>query len=382
MALREYLPGMDYGVGIDSLSGAIRGDGVIRSQPEEVTGASGQTIQFHLEKLETTEDLQESLNVSAEVDISYGFAGGSARFDFAESCEMHSYSIYLLVRTEVSNSFRQMRDLKLKPQGLDLLRNGQADRFREQYGDVFVRGIETGGVLFDILELHTTSETHQRDVSASVEASGGLGSWAASAQFSSSVKKATSKASLQIRSFQQGGQDTRQTVNLDEMVAKAVAFPAQVAGSKGVPYEILLQDYRTLDLPPVPNWVDLQNAKQVLQDLWVLRNQLHSNLNNINYILTHQDQFQNPNVGKLNNAASALRTAIRDVTRAASNAINKPLEAQFPNIVVPPLDVLPARKGGTEVRPMIQTNPNVLRALAAARPGKQQKIPLRLRLSH
>jgi hypothetical protein len=372
---------MEYGVGVDALSGALRGDGVIRTEPQEVTGASGQTTQFHMEKVETTEDLQQALHVSADVDVSYGFAGGSARFDFAETCAMHGYSIYLLVRAEVGNSFRQMRDVQLKPQASDLLKNGQADRFREQYGDVYVRGMATGGAFYAVLELTTKSESEQRQISADLEVSaGGIGaSFDASASFSQSVSKATERKSVRVRSFQEGGQDTRQPTTAADMVAKAVAFAAQVAGSEGVPYEVLLLDYRTLDLPAVPNWVDLQNAKEVLQDLWILRNQLRSNLNNIDYILTHQDQFENPNVAALNTSASGFKTAIRDVTRAASQCIDKPLEAQFPNIAVPQV-TLPARKGGT-TRPTIVLNRDALRALASMRLEQQQKQP-RADLSH
>ena len=37
--LTPYLPGMDYGVGINSLNGAARGDGVVRTPPVEVGGA-------------------------------------------------------------------------------------------------------------------------------------------------------------------------------------------------------------------------------------------------------------------------------------------------------------------------------------------------------
>ena len=125
MSMKEYREGMSYGVGLDSLDGSLRGDEVIRKDAEEVVGASGQTVQFHIERLDTVEDLQQSMSIGAEVDVSYGpFASGSARCDFAESCSIHHYSVFLLVRTEVSNSFRQMRDVALKPQAIELLHNG------------------------------------------------------------------------------------------------------------------------------------------------------------------------------------------------------------------------------------------------------------------
>ena len=51
--LTPYVPGMDYGTGINSLNGSVRGDGVTRPTPEAVGGASGQTIQFALSKIES-----------------------------------------------------------------------------------------------------------------------------------------------------------------------------------------------------------------------------------------------------------------------------------------------------------------------------------------
>lgn len=36
-----YLQGLDYGMCVDSLDGTVRGDGVVRTEPEPVTGVNG-----------------------------------------------------------------------------------------------------------------------------------------------------------------------------------------------------------------------------------------------------------------------------------------------------------------------------------------------------
>jgi hypothetical protein len=382
MAQREYTPGMDLGTGIDSLSGAIRGDGVIRTEAEEVTGASGQTISFHLEKIETIEDLQEALSISADMEFSAVFASGSARFDFAESCQMHRYALYLMARVEVMNSFRQMRDVRLKQQPLDLLKNGQTERFREQLGDFYIRGMATGGVFVSVLEITARSEQHQKTISAEMEASGGFGMFEASGQFSQSLKTALEGKSIQVRSFQQGGEDVRQPTTPDEMVAKARNFPSQVAGGKAVPYEVLLMDYRTLDLPFLPNWVDLQNAREVLQDLWILRNQLRKTLNDIHYILVpaHQGLFEldKDKVSQLNKSAQLLAETLNTVTREASKCINRPLEAKYPeDLRFPDIGDLPALKGGAPQRVVISPNRKMLRRIVEANLKKQEIQPRR-----
>ena len=131
------------------------------ARTRRVVGASGQTVQFHIERLDTVEDLQQSMSIGAEVDVYGPFASGSARCDFAESCSIHDYSVFLLVRTEVSNSFRYsaMSRSSRRRSSCSARSDG---RFREQFGDVFVRGLATGGLLFAVLELTAPASASSR----------------------------------------------------------------------------------------------------------------------------------------------------------------------------------------------------------------------------
>jgi len=350
MALISYLPGMDYGVGYDELKVERRGDAVTRTAPEPVTGAAGQTVDFYLDRIESLEDLETALGLALQGSAGFGLFTTSAKSRFAENARFNSYALFLLVRVNVTNEFRQMRDVTLKQPALDLLTAGRAARFREQYGDVYVSGILTGGEYFAVLEVHTESVEEMKAVAREVESSVGVGGagFSASAQFSASLRAVTEGRQVKVSSFQAGGADTRVATTADEIIDKAVGFAAQVAADKGVPYAVELQDYRTLDMPDVPNWVDLDNARDVLQRYATQRSFLVPMLNNLDYILLHQDEFEiadDSQVDELNAVREQFRTTVNAITSAASRAADDPTAAAFEQFSIPAFS-LPKRIAG------------------------------------
>ncbi len=352
MDIVDYVLGMDYGVGVDALTHSVRGDALRPATVEELSGARGQTVEFFLDKVETIEQLQSAIGVTAEVEASYGLASGSGKVNFTRSCSFNSFSLFLLVRVGVMNSFRQARNVELKPQAAELLRNGKVERFREQYGDAYVRGIVSGGEFFSILELDVTSEEEKESLSAEVEVSaGGLGAgFDASASFSKAVSSMSKNRTVKVTSYQQGG-DSAVVTKADEIVAKAQAFPPSVAGDKAVPYSVLLHDYRSLDLPSEPNFIDLQNAREVMQKISLLRNRLVMLLNDIDYVLTRQSQFQDYDQGMLQSSRDQVNQAINELTAAASRCANNVKDCSWPAIQIPEID-LPDRRVGAK-RPVI-----------------------------
>ena len=112
---------------------------------------------------------------------------------------------------------------------------------------------------------------------------------------------------------------------------------------------MLLQDYRTLD-PPVGPTVGLQNAREILQDLWILRNRLRSSLHDIDFILTNQAQF------RVRTSASeqepyALKDLMLQVTAAPLRVASGSPGRGFPELVIPDMGELPQRKDGTATPP-------------------------------
>lgn len=349
MQLTEYGYGMDLGVGLDTLSGRQRGDGVVRTPAEEVTGAEGQTVSFFLDRIETLEQLETALGVSAEASVGFGIGGGSAKLDFVRNCSFNSFSLFMLARVAVMNSFRQMRDVRLTESAAALVASGEGERFRERFGDSFVRGLLTGGEFFAVLEIETSSEGEKEDVSGQVE--GGYGTFSAEVEFSSSVAALASHSSVKVSSFQRGG-DTTQAETASAIAKKALEFGPDVAGDRGVPYAVTLMDYRSLDMPAEPNWVDLQNAKDVIRATLRLRASVLTVLNDIDYILTHRNQFEPHDTEQLNATRNRLAAAFNGLTDAASRCADDVSQCRLPEALDLTSVELPIRKGGTR-RPTI-----------------------------
>jgi hypothetical protein len=86
-------------------------------------------------------------------------------------------------------------------------------------------------------------------------------------------------------------------------------YAAQVQ-AKPVAYSALILDYGTLDLPPGPNLIDVENAYTVLQQFARRRTALLNLLNNIDYVRENQDQFVSPDLPALNSAADDIANSL------------------------------------------------------------------------
>lgn len=166
--LVPYRQGMDYGVGIDTPSGDARNAGVV-FETTEIEGAGGSIVTFSLSRIETDEDLQESLGLSASASGGIGLFSASASMNFAKACHVHNNSVFLLASVEVSRAYRQIRKPRLDDDAKRVLAEEGADstRFREMYGDVFVRGIQTGGRFFACVEVITSGRSSRGNSSGS-----------------------------------------------------------------------------------------------------------------------------------------------------------------------------------------------------------------------
>jgi hypothetical protein len=95
-----------------------------------------------------------------------------------------------------------------------------------------------------------------------------------------------------------------------------------------------VQDYRSLDLPAVPNYVDLENAKSVLRNYYSLRNQLIEQMNKIDYILGHADEFDNVEGFNLPARRIDIVNNLNIITGSASNCVNNVKQCQYQPINV------------------------------------------------
>ena len=350
----EYRNGYDFGVGIDTVTGNPLGDPVLRSEAEERMNAEGQAVTFYMQQIESSEELNDALSASASVSARYGFFSGSASFDFAQQSSCNKYSMFLLISTVVTNSFRQMRDVKLAPHAIRLWESGDKDAWLQAMGDCYCRGVSTGGVLNVLLRIDTEDEDHKSEISSEVQAgmNAGVAGFNAKAQFSSMVSRVSSMTSVTL-SHQQLGGDQDINFEPDKILDHASVFADSVNGNLAKPFSIVGSPYETVtNLPAQPNKFDRRLQKDVIAECGKLRLRYLDMINDIDYVLAKPHQFdwkgqERAKAKELDNKADALREAITDLTRRASACADNQGACEMPTgddtVRLPP-DLLPTRK--------------------------------------
>ena len=339
-----YSEGLDYGVGIDSPSGTAL-NVAATGNPSQIPNAGGQVFDYTMNELTSEEDLQTALSISVEANGGIGLFSASARMDYAKSCQMNSSSVFLLVKIQVTNAFTMITQPGISPAAATLLANGNVTAFQQQYGDMFVRGLQTGGCFFGVIEIKTESEKDQQTLSGSVSAA--YGPFASgSGDFSSSFMQAVSNRNVHVTCYLEGGTIPNPLpTSIDMLMSAASAWPQTVA-NKAVPYTALLDSYDILPLPNPPTYVALQQQQDVLSQCSLWRNQDLMTLNDIAYINTYPSQFVNPNAAQLEQWQNDIAQDLNTIAAAASNALNNPSQAKLPTLQLPPPVQLPQRVAG------------------------------------
>lgn len=84
-----YVRGYDFGVGADLATGSPMGK-VVNAAASPVDEAGGATVNFQVQRIQSTEELEQALGIDAEASYGCGAfgAGISARFSFAKKAKI------------------------------------------------------------------------------------------------------------------------------------------------------------------------------------------------------------------------------------------------------------------------------------------------------
>jgi hypothetical protein len=349
--LRDFDGFMDFGFGVDDVNGNVRGQAVTRSEPVQVGG--GQKVTFICNKTESQEELQEGIGLTVEGSGAYGFFAGSDKFDLVKKSNFKSYSVFLFVNVSVENPSRHLLGEKLVDTAAELLAAGNTTRFREEFGDFYIKGIKTGGEYWAIVEIETTDSSDQTDISNKLQTAGffGVGGADLATTFSDNFLKVTGSRTLNIVAFQNGGagQGAKQEVQPGEVVTKAQNFPAEVSKDPAA-FQVELQDYKALDIPNPPDPIQLQKAKDQLGEFARNRATLMQFLNDIAFIKEHPEQFESFDNNSLDNLEQQIAGTLNQITDAASSCFNDVNKCDFQPVNIPSRNLLPNRKAGAKVK--------------------------------
>jgi hypothetical protein len=225
----------------------------------------------------------------------------------------------------------------------NLVHNGKMTDFQTEFGDTYVQGMMTGGAYYAVMEFIATSDEQQQKIGASLDFS--YLTFSGSANFKDQIQRMTQNTSLMISSLQIGGSDPGMKVGitLDEILNKVDSFPAQILQG-GVPIQAFIQDYKALDFPDPPNFIDIENRQLTLMQYYRLRNVLVQKLNDLIYITQeHPEQFEDVDKYNLPDALHKVQGWLDAITRSASNCANAIQDCSFQ---MPVMDIItfPPRK--------------------------------------
>ncbi len=343
----EYRIGMDYGMGINSVTGEVLGRAVDPGAVGPIADAGGQDVVSDLLIINSQEEFQQALDISASVNGQYGLFSGNAKFDFASRVGYQSESTFMVARVVVRNAFTQAIAPKLTPAAAAKIEAGDWARFREQAGDVFVRGFESGGEFYGVLEISSSSRSAQRKIAAQLQAKYGTPLAGAALDTSMSLDSSESNADtrLTINVQQNGGKADLGITDVDGMLGRYKDFARLVSAENARPIRALMSSYKVLELPKEPNFIDVEKRIAVLQDRVRDLNETLRLRNEVKFVLQHQDYYEDPDVDALNAAATQLSTLANAISRGASECADDVNKCEFGETVMPVLH-LPKRRAG------------------------------------
>ena len=331
-----YLPGYDFGVGADLATGSPMGK-VVTGSETTVQRASGATINFEVQRIQSTEELERALGIDAEASYGSGSFGPnvSARFSYAKKTKVQSSSLFMLVTTRVDLAFLSIDEPALGQDAQNLV--GNPDAFKARYGNMFVRGIGRGGLFVGTMRIETQSSEESLDIAAELKGSYGLFSADIKAKFSDMQKKY--KTSTFINMYHEGGPIDLKIADLTnplELLDNANRFldsfntdPDRFA----VPYFVTLAPIAIAQGPLPPNSADLEHAQDVLVACAKARSRLIDKANLLDYILDNQSRFDfaaGADPAALQQASNDFEGDLDLIADCASTAIRSPSEAAFP----------------------------------------------------
>ena len=342
MTIRQaYVPyrqGYNIGVGADFATGSPMGkavDGVAT----KVEGAGAATVQFNVRRIQSTEELEQSLGIDAESSLGCSIFGGgiSARFSFAKATKVQSSSLFMLVSAQVELAFESV-DEPVLTSDADLLLE-HPDIFGERYGDAFVRGVQRGGLFIGTLQIDTASAQQSSQIAG--ELAGSYGLFSADVQTKFASIQSRYNCSVFVNMYHEGGPvDLHITdfTNPHELLENANAFlssfKTQPEEQVAKPYFVTLAPMaiaRSKNLPP--NNEDVEHAQGVLMACTKARSRILDQINLVEYILANPDKFNFPATctpDTLAKLQALFESDIDTVSRCASAAIDVPKGALMP----------------------------------------------------
>jgi len=120
--------GYDIGIGVASATGSPMALGAVGevTPPQVGPGGSGS---FTFRRVDSNEELESELDISADVSAGIGLFSASASFDFSKKCKIQSSSLTVVVAAKETFAFQQMDSPRLTDPAARLVEEGKKAQF-------------------------------------------------------------------------------------------------------------------------------------------------------------------------------------------------------------------------------------------------------------
>jgi len=287
--------GVDVGDGFDVVSSLKRMSPFVATKAKQLTTGGGQNVHQSFEVAETSERLEEVMNVSASGRYGAGFFNVSAKTDFTMSKNNDRYALNAIATSVVVNRetvLDGMPELGSSAKAL-LARENGLELFHRAHGDRFVYSISTGGEYYGIYTLRTSSDEDSMALAVSLKASNGL--WSAKGSFEKAVKSVSTSRIENRQSIMIGGKGIPAPSTMEEMARLSETWAAQVADTdRAVPIKMYLQSYDVFPeyVEAVERATAIATMSDVMMDLGYNFYDFTVMANTVAYILANPDDFR------------------------------------------------------------------------------------------
>jgi hypothetical protein len=239
----------DFGVGVNSATGALQGECITFKRPEPAE-IKGRSFVYRLQYLESIEQLRSSLGISATASLASLWGKASAKTDFLRSVAFNKYSLFMLIKAEVRSDFIALTEPALRSEVRRPQPGGgglSPAEFFAQCGDEYIHGVQYGGSVYGLLVIDTNSLSERDDLRASLEVT--FGSVNGGATMESTFSKRLKTTSYHVEYFQEGGKTEGMPSRFDDIDAffrYAKDVEKNILGNPAV-LDVETKSYRTLD---------------------------------------------------------------------------------------------------------------------------------------
>ncbi len=252
---------------------------------------SGQEAFYDVQIVETHESLMESFGLSIEASGRYGMFSAEGKFALSEKSSFNSQSTFVVASCRIKNAFEIADQIHILPEAQQL--REKPDLFKTAFGTSFVRGLQTGGEFYAVLQVTSTDSATQKSLGASFQADcqGLVASLSFSAKYDQAKASTQSETHISVTVYQRAGQDEQLSYTSDAaaVIQRLKDFP-RIAHENPCGYEAEIADYNTLALPMI-NEEEVADREMALADCARLRLKYMTYRNDIEFARQNRQFF-------------------------------------------------------------------------------------------